>query len=107
MSLDIDPSAAAKHPWLAGLAGSVIALRFAPGAGWLERVGNVVAGTACAAYLAPWGAEWFGATSPSSLAALSFGIGMFGLSVAAAVMQAIREVKWADLITGWLPGRKG
>lgn len=110
MPMDIDPaaavSAAAKHPATAGLFGSLIALKFAPGAGWIERVTNVAAGTVCAAYLAPWLAEFMGVASAQGIAALSFGVGLFGLSLAAAIAQGIRD-KGFDLIAGWLPGKKG
>ena len=106
MPLDIDPATAVKHPAMAGLLGSVIALKFAPGAGWLERVTNVAAGTVCAAYLAPWLADFVGVGTPHGIAALSFGVGMFGLSMAAAIAQGIRD-KGFDVLTGWLPGKKG
>ena len=106
MPLDIDPAAAVKHPAFAGLLGSVIALKFAPGVGWIERITNVAAGTVSAAYIAPWLAEFVGVTSANGIAALSFGVGMFGLSLAAAIAEGIRA-KGFDILTGWLPGKKG
>ena len=106
MSLDVDPIAAVKHPWLAGLAGSLIALKFAPGSGWLERVFNLTCGTLCAGFVAPYLSEWLGVKSVNGEAALAFGVGLFGLSVAAAAMQALRDLRLAEILQGWM-SRKG
>ena len=100
--MDIDPQKIVAHPLFAGISGALIGLRFAPGLSWLERVTNVAAGSVSAAYVAPAAGEVFRLTSPSMMGFLSFFIGMFGMSIAAAVMQGVRDTKVGDIITGWL-----
>ena len=102
--MEIDPKYM-SHPLVPGLIGALIGLRFAPGVAWLERVTNVIAGGACAAYVAPAAGEIFKLTSVSMLGFLSFFVGMFGMSIAAAVMQGVRDLKLADIISGWLSRR--
>ena len=106
MTMDIDPSGLARNPFAAGALGSLVGLKFAPGANLLERITNVAAGAACAGYAAPAAAEWFHVTSPHLHSGLAFAVGLFGLSLAAALQQGIRDVKVGELISGWL-GRKG
>lgn len=105
MSLDIDPESALRSHFTVGAVGSVVALRFAPGTSWQERIFNVASGSACAGYCAPALVEWFHIVSPGLSSAIAFGVGMFGLSVAAAVMQAIRELRLGEIVTGWLRRR--
>ena len=100
--MEFDPNRLAAHPFIAGLLGAMAGLKLAPGNGWIERATNVVAGTACAGYLAPAAAELFNLTSGPMHGALGFFVGMFGMSVAAAGMEAIRTLALADIIRGWL-----
>lgn len=90
----------------AGLLGSIVGLKWAPGTTWVERVTNVECGFGCSVYLAPGGAEWLGVESPRALAAMSFAMGMFGLSLAAAVSQFIKSTEFGAIISSWLT-RKG
>ena len=105
--MDIDPHRIVTHPLTAGVGGALVGLRFAPGLSWFERVANVAAGAACAGWLAPAAAEVFELRSVSAGAALSFAIGMFGMSVAAALIEAVRSTSWADIITSWTKRRGG
>lgn len=100
--MDIDPYRIATHPIAAGVGGAIVGLRFAPGDTWVERIFNVSAGAACAGWLAPAAASLFELPGLSAEAALSFVIGMLGMSVAAAIVETLRNVKWADIITGWI-----
>lgn len=102
MSLDLDPDGILRSPFTAGAIGGIVALRFAPGTSIVERIANVASGSVCAGFFAPALVEWFGVTRPGMSAAIAFGVGMFGLSLAAAAMQAIRELKLAEIVTGWL-----
>lgn len=104
--MDFEPQRLVAHPLIAGLAGAVLGLRFAPGPGLLGRLTNVAAGAITAGYTAPAAAEIFALTSPATQSALAFAIGMFGMSIAAAVMQALRELRLAEIISGWI-GRRG
>lgn len=93
---------AARSPWAAGALGSFVALRYAPGVTWLERVGNVISGAACAGFFAPALAEWLAITSQVMQSGMAFGVGMFGLSLAASITEGIRQVKFGDIINGWI-----
>ena len=87
---------------VAGAAGSIVALRFAPGLTKLERAGNVLAGALCAAYLTPLATDWLHIESPGMVGGMAFLVGMFGQSMAAACVQAMRDMRLADIITGWI-----
>ena len=105
MSIHPDTEAVVNSHIVAGLLGSLVGLKWAPGATWLERVTNVAVGFGCAVYLTPGGAEWLGVESPRALAAMSFAAGMFGLSFAAAVSTGIRETEVGAIISSWLTRR--
>lgn len=105
--MDIDPQRLSCHPIIAGLLGALFGLRYAPGSGIVDRLVNVAAGATTAGYIAPAAAEVFSLTSPVVQGALAFAIGMFGMSVTAAIMQALRELPLAQIISGWLSRRKG
>ena len=103
--MDFEPGKIAAHPLAAGLAGALIGLRFAPGISWLERVKNVAAGAVCSGFVAPAAGEMLRLSSPSMLGFLAFIIGMFGMSLASAVMMGLREVKVGEIISGWISRR--
>lgn len=105
MSLPPDVDPIINSHIVAGLLGSLVGLKWAPGASWGERVTNVAIGFGCAVYLTPGAAEWTGVESPRALAALSFAAGMFGLSLAAAVMDGIKQARVADVLSSWLTRR--
>jgi hypothetical protein len=50
--MDIDPQKIAAHPLAAGVLGSIVGLRLAPGLSWLERLTNVITGSLCAGFAA-------------------------------------------------------
>lgn len=105
MAIDIDPQKVIMHPLTAGIGGALVGLRFAPGLSWPERAVNVIAGAACAGWIAPAAAELFELVSTASQAALAFAIGMFGMSIAAALIDAVRATQWSDIITSWTKRR--
>ena len=45
--MDIEPQKIMAHPLAAGIIGSLVGLRLAPGLSWLERLTNVAAGSVC------------------------------------------------------------
>jgi hypothetical protein len=92
--------------WLAGALGSLVALRIAPGASWWERAGNVACGLVCAGFLTPAAAEWWRIDSERMQAAIAFGVGLFGLSIAATAFRTLRAVDWASIVTGWASRRQ-
>ncbi len=106
MNIDFNPDAWVKHPLLAAVLGALVGLRFAPGISWAERAANVFCGLLLAAFIAPALVEWLRINSAGMQAGLSFVVGLFGLSLAAAILQGIRETRWAEIITGWISRRR-
>jgi uncharacterized membrane protein len=100
--MDLDLDKISRSPFAIGALGSIVALKFAPGASWAERVFNVLAGAACAGYASPAAAEWLHVTSAGMQSGLSFGVGMFGLSLAAAAIEGIRALKASEILDSWL-----
>lgn len=99
--MDLDPSKFVATPLTAGLIGAMVGLKFAPGLTWTERTVNVLSGSACAGFIAPAAGELFKLTTPSMLSALAFFLGMFGMSLAAAIMVGLRDVKVGEIIQSW------
>lgn len=99
MDVNFNPEAAIKNPFLAGLVGAFIGLRWVPGLTWGARALNLASGCALAGFFAPAIGEWYGLQSDSLRAALACAVGVFGLNVIAAIQDAI---KTAD-IKAWLP----
>lgn len=100
--MDLDPQKIITHPLTAGVGGAILSVLYAPGMTWYGKILNLGAGIACAWFLAPAASELFGLSSPSMRSALSFAIGMFGMSIGAALGDALRTVKWSEIATGWL-----
>ena len=100
--MDIDPQKLATSPLAAGVLGSLVGLRLAPGLSWLERFANVITGSVCAGFAAPAAGELFKLSSPAMMSFLAFVLGLFGMSIASAVMQALRDAKLGEAITSWL-----
>lgn len=99
--MDLDPQKILAAPVVAGAAGSVVALKFAPGASWAERMTNVASGSAFAAFIAPAMSEYFHIASPQMLSCLSFALGLFGMSIAAALFTGVKGIDVASILTGW------
>lgn len=99
--MDIDLHKIATSPFVAGVLGAVVGLKGAPGLSWQERFTNVIAGSAIALFVAPAVGEFFRLTSPSMLGLLAFALGMFGMSIAAAILQWLRDGKLGEAISSW------
>lgn len=92
---------ASRSHWLSGLAGSVVALRGAPGATWKQRVFNVFCGLMFAGFGAPAVMETFGLNTAGMASAVGFACGLFGMNLVAAVTGWIAETKLSDVLP-WL-----
>jgi hypothetical protein len=104
--MDFDFQRVINHPLMAGVGGAVVGvLRFAPGATWPVRVANAIAGIGVAWYVAPALGELFVLTSDATKSALSFAVGMFGMSIAAALNEGVRSMPWAEILTSWAKRR--
>lgn len=101
---DLDPAAALNHPAVAGLAGALVGLKFAPGITWRERLFTVAAGAAISVYAGPIAAEQLALTSEGARMGLGFGLGMFGLTLADVLSRTIRDLKLGEIISSRLGG---
>lgn len=101
--IDFDLERFLRSPFVTGAVGAIItAVKFTPGAGWKERVFNVAAGSATAGFVAPALVEWLNLTSPSFASGAAFVLGLVGMSLAAAALQAIKDTPLGQIVTGWL-----
>lgn len=101
--MDFDPDRLARSPFLVGAIGALItAVKFTPGACWAERGFNVIAGAAAAGYISPALVDWLGMNSPSYLSGAAFLVGMVGMSLASAMLQAIKETPFGAILASWL-----
>lgn len=105
--IDIDPNRIIAHPIFVGILGvAVSVLKFMPGTNYAEKAINFMAGAAVVWSCAPGVIEYLSIKTIGIASLLSFMIGAFGLSLAAAVSSGIKETKFGEIITGWL-SRKG
>ena len=105
--IDIDFQRVINHPLMAGAGGALVGvLRFAPGVSLPTKIANAIAGVGVAWYIAPALSELLVLNSDTTKSALSFVVGMFGMSIAAALNEAVRSMQWADILTSWAK-RKG
>jgi hypothetical protein len=97
-------------PWVAAAAGSILGLKALPGASLWERLCNVAAGFAIAAFVGPGLIDAMGWTSPRLAALAIFGLGATGLVIFSALLEAFRRSDIAaalfDGLKSFLPGRK-
>ena len=102
--MDIDPERVLRSPFATGALGAVVtALKFTPaGTAWYERMFNVLCGSLFAGFLTPAFAEFTGLSSPAMVSWSGFMFGLVGLSLAAALLQAIKETPGAQIIASWL-----
>lgn len=107
--MDIDPDRILRSPFVTGALGAVVtALKFTPaGTVWYERVINVLCGSLLAGFLTPAFVEFVGLTSPEMSFAAGFMFGLVGLSLAAALLKAIKDTAWAQIISSWLRRNNG
>jgi CBS-domain-containing membrane protein len=98
MNFDFDPKEFIHNPFAVGGLGSIVSLKFAPGATWLERAFNVLCGVLMAGFLAVALAEFFSLTSEAMRGAIAFLIGVFGMNLVATVVVWIREMKLSDVV---------
>lgn len=103
--MNLDGDHILGSPFTIGGLGSLVALKFAPGATWWERATNVGSGMLVAGYGAPALVEWLQFKSQGLGNAAAFIIGLLGMSLIAAVFQGIRDLRLADIISGWLARR--
>lgn len=106
--MDLDPERIARSPFTIGALGALItAVKFTPGASWPERLVNVVAGSLAAGYISPALVAWLGMQAEPYASSAAFVVGLLGMSVASALLVAIRDTPFGVILTGWLSRTKG
>lgn len=105
--MDFDSERILRSPFTVGAVGALItAVKFTPGASWGERAFNVLAGSAAAGFITPALTEWLSMKSPAYASGAAFLFGLVGMSLAAALLQGIKDTPIGQILTGWL-SRKG
>lgn len=105
--MDIDVPKFFTHPVVAAAAGALVGLRALPGTSYLEKLSNVSAGFAIAAWGGPALVEYLAVTSPQLASGIVFICGATGLVIANALWEAIRHTDLAAWATAWLPKPRG
>lgn len=104
--MDFDPERFARSPFTIGALGALVtAIKFTPGASWRERFFNVLAGSLAAGFITPALVEYLKMQTAGYVNGAAFVVGLLGMSVVAAVLQAARDIKLAEIISGWLTRR--
>lgn len=95
--------AAAKIiPSLPGFIGAVVSLRFFKADSWFERITVVMSGWACAFFLTKPVVDKFSLGDSQWADGTAFFVGLFGMAIVAALMGAIKDTKWGDILAGWV-----
>ena len=85
-----------------GLIGGVLSLRFFKDQSGSARLVTVIGGWACAAFTTDPVMAYFSLADTVWKNGVAFFIGLFGMSIVAAIMGTVKDVQWADIITGWV-----
>jgi hypothetical protein len=96
--MDIDPERIIKSPFFAGMLGSIVSLKWAPGTRWTERAFNAFCGSAMAGFMAPAVAQYLKLDSPQMQGATAFAAGLFGLNLAATGFRWLATLQLSDLL---------
>ena len=110
MSLEFDPDKAASiisHPLVASPLGALVSLKFVPGTTILDKLINFASGASISWFGAPFLADWFSLSKPSSIGFLSFMSGMVGLIVVSMCIETFRNIKWVDIAQAFLQRKTG
>lgn len=81
-----------------GVIGSMISMKFVPQLGFWQKVTSGVSGTATAIAGTPIVKLAVGIEDEKILFGVAFFIGLFGLSLTAAIFDMIRNTKWRNII---------
>lgn len=87
--------------FLAGFIGGVISLKWVPEmTTWWQRGGTAIAGGFSAAYLSPLIVGYFEVKAGAG--GIDFAVGLFGMSLAAAIMRAMSGADlWGFVVSKW------
>lgn len=89
------------HPFMAGMAGSLVALRWAPGKSWWDRFFNVCSTIPIVIYGGPAMIDLFGITTDSMILLMGFAIGALGLNIFAKLYEGIKQTEVAAILSSY------
>lgn len=95
-----------KAALVAGFVGGLISLRFFDGLTSSQKFATAVSGAASANYLTDPTIAHFALTVGYE-GGIGFAIGLFGMSVAAALVRLVKDTDWAGVLKGRFGGREG
>jgi len=98
---------AMAHPVVAAAGGALLGLKALPGTSYPEKLSNVAAGFAIAAWGGPALVDYLAIGSPKLASGVVFICGACGLVIANAVWEAIKHADLGAWLMGWLPKKKG
>jgi hypothetical protein len=106
--VDFDFDRIARSDFATGALGAAVtALKFTPGATWLERAGNVLAGALASGYGTPALVRWLEISGDEYRGALAFVLGLLAMSLLAALQQAVKETPIGQIVANWLTRKTG
>lgn len=106
MSWMDEARAAAGDPTFAGVVGSLLSLRWAPGDHWREKVVSFVCGMAFAVFAAPSLIDAMAVKWANAQSLFAFLMGLLGMNLVAKFFEFLRTTSLADLISTWRGGAK-
>lgn len=104
--MDFDPGNLVRNHFAAGAAGGFVGLRLVPGATLWGKAGNVLAGSLIAGYVTPAVVEWYRITSAHAPYGIAFALGLFGLSLAAELIDFIKSTDFRALLSNLFTRKK-
>jgi hypothetical protein len=94
-----------SSPTAAGVFGSLLSLKWAPGANWIERVFSFLCGIACVLYLAPAIIGSMTIQSPWMPGLFNFLTGLLGMNLIAKAVDFVKNADWSTIWGAFLRGR--
>jgi len=104
--MSVDPDTITGNSYIAALAGAILGLKAIPGTSLYERAFNLVSGFGMAIFLGPAIIDYVHITSVRISSGVIFAVGAAGLVGFAAIIDAIKQTKFGEIISGWIT-RKG
>lgn len=93
-------------PQVAGVLGSIISLRWAPGRRWVDRAFSVACGLGVAFYGAPWLAQHLEVSSNAGLALFGFLGGLLGMNLIIKGRGIMDKLDWKAILLPLVSGKK-
>lgn len=95
-----------KSPFAVGAVGAAVAaLKATPGASVWEKSINVFSGAVLSGFLTPPLTDYLRMTAESYRNGAAFMLGLLSMSLVAAVLGAMKDTKWSDILGSWLSRR--